>query len=115
MIWQNLREFVLRIAGIFRKKRREAELSEELEFHLALKQSRYQADGAASSDGSYQARRDFAGLERWKERCRDARGMRPLEDFERDLQLGVRVLRKAPIFTRVAIQMSSAGNSPSTM
>jgi hypothetical protein len=113
-MWQNIRELILRTAGIFKKNRREHELSEELESHLALKQARYQNEGAASSDASHQAHRDFGGLERWKERCRDAATMRPLEDLQRDLRLAFRMLRKSRIFTCVAVATLSAAISANT-
>ena len=113
-MWQTLREFVLRTAGILKKNRRERELSEELEFHLALKQARYRNQGAASREASHQAHRDFGGLERWKERCRDAATIRPLEDLQRDLRLAFRMLRKSPIFTCVAVATLAAAISANT-
>ncbi len=113
-MWQNIREFVLRTAAIFKKRRRDRELSEELEFHLALKQDRYHKNGASSSDASQQAHRDFGGLERWKERCRDAATVRPLEELARDLRLAFRMLRKSPIFACVAVATLAAAISANT-
>ena len=86
-MWQSIREFILRAAGIFRKRQREREIAEELDFHLALKEANCRQNGVAPSDAIYQARRNFGGLERWKERCRDVSTIRAVEDLQRDLWL----------------------------
>ena len=113
-MWQSMREFILRGAGIFRKRRREREIAEELEFHLALKEARCRENEVAPSDAVYQARRDFGGLERWKERCRDVSGIRFIEDLQRDLWLAFRMLRKSPIFTCIAIAILTAAIGANT-
>lgn len=79
-MWQSIREFFLRAAGIFRTRRLEHELTDELEFHLALKEAKYREKGIAPLDAFYEARRDFGGVERWKERCRDVANISILED-----------------------------------
>ena len=95
MNWQDLRESYLRIAGLFQHRRRERDLADELEFHLAMKIN------AGKSAG--EANRQFGGLEKWKEVCRDVSRWRLLDEIGRDLGLAVRMLRKSPVFTSVAI------------
>ena len=102
-MWQGIREFILRAAGLFTSRRREREIAEELEFHLALKEAGYRQNGVAPSDAVYQARRHFGGVERWKERCRDVATVGGIEDLKRDLSLASRMLRKSPVFTSIAI------------
>lgn len=113
-MWQSIREFILRAAGIFRTRRREREIAEELEFHLALKEATCRENEVDPSDAFYQARRDFGGLERWKERCRDASTIRFVEDVQRDLGLAFRMLRKSPIFTCIAIAILTAAIGANT-
>lgn len=113
-MWQGTREFILRVAGIFRASRREREIAEELEFHLALKEASCRQNGAAPSEATYQARRNFGGLERWKERCRDVSTIRAMEDLKRDLWLAFRMLRKSPIFTCIAIATLTAAIGANT-
>lgn len=113
-MWQRIREFILRAAGIFGKRRREREIAEELEFHLALKEASCHEKEVAPSDAFYQARRDFGGLERWKERCRDVSTIRFVEDLQRDLSLAFRVLRKSPIFTCIAVATLTAAIGANT-
>lgn len=113
-MWESIRELILRAAGIFRKRRREREIAEELDFHLALKEASCRQDGDAPSDAIYQARRSFGGLERWKERCRDVSTIRVVEDLQRDLWLAFRMLRKSPIFTCIAIATLTAAIGANT-
>src|SRR5579884_1303297 len=104
MNWQDLRESLLKIAGLLRRNRCDRELAEELEFHLARKQQNYiQSNGLGPQQAATQARRDLGGLERWKEVCRDVARFRALEEFGRDLVLAARLLHKAPVFTLVAV------------
>lgn len=103
-IWQDLRGQLLRLLALLRRRQTERELAEELEFHLALRQQKYaEQDGLDKAESAARARRDLGSLEKWKEFCRDARRARPLEDFARDLALAVRMLRKSPAFTAVAL------------
>jgi hypothetical protein len=43
------------------------------------------------------------GYEQKKEECSDARGVNWLENIARDVRYGVRMLRRSPVFTAVAI------------
>ncbi len=113
-MWQSIREFIFRAAGIFRTSRSEREIAEELEFHLALKEASCRENEIAPSDAVYQARRDFGGLERWKERCLDVSTIRFVEDLQRDLWLAFRMLRKSPIFTCIAIAVLTAAIGANT-
>ncbi len=113
-MWQSIREFFLRAAGIFRRRRLERELAEELDFHLALKEAEYRERGFAPGDAVYEARRDFGGFERWKEQCRDVSRISILEDVRRDLWLAFRTLRKSPTFTCIAIATLTAAIGANT-
>jgi len=97
MNWQDMRERALRLADLFRRRRIDREMDDELQFHLAMSRQKY------SNDSDARARRDLGSIEKWKDACRDVRRFRPVEDFLRDLALAVRMLRKTPGFTAVAL------------
>jgi hypothetical protein len=91
-----IRRFVLRLLSFFRHDAAEAELSREIRAHLQLLEDEHVAKGMSRDDARLAARRAFGGVEQAKERQRDARGFRWLEDSRLDLKLGVRMLVKYP-------------------
>ncbi len=91
-----IRRFVLRLLSFFRTGAAEAELSREIRSHLQLLEDEQVAKGMSRDDARLAARRAFGGVEQAKERQRDARGFRWLEDSRIDLKLGARMLVKYP-------------------
>jgi predicted permease len=91
-----IRRFVLRLLSFFRHDAVEAELSREIRSHLQLLEDEHVAKGMSRDDARLAARRAFGGVEQAKERQRDARGFRWLENSRIDLKLGVRMLVKYP-------------------
>jgi predicted permease len=104
-----LKRLKLRLLAIFRRRKMEAELDEELRFHLERVIERHVESGMDAQDARMAALRGFGGLEQKKEECRDARGVRLVEDLWQDLQYGMRMMRKAPAFTSIAVVMLALG------
>jgi predicted permease len=99
--WAILRR---RLESLFFASRREADLREELQGHIAREAERLEASGVLPDAARLQARRLFGGGEQIKEECRDARGVTLVNDAVRDVFYALRGFRRAPLvaFTIVA-------------
>jgi predicted permease len=91
-----IRRFVLRLRSFFRPGAAEAELSREIRSHLQLLEDEFVAKGMARDEARLAARRAFGGVEQAKERQRDERGFRWLDNSRMDFTLGARMLAKYP-------------------
>jgi predicted permease len=93
----------LRLKSIFRRRRAEKELDEELRFHLERKIEEGIAEGLSPEDARYRALRAMGGLEQQKEEMRDMRRIHWLTDFLDDVRYAIRSLRRTPALTAFAV------------
>ena len=93
----------LRLRSLVRRDSCEAELDAELRFHLDQLTEENQARGMSFEEAQREARRQMGSAAHFEEECRDMRGVNAIEDFLRDARHAVRVLRRSPGFTAVAV------------
>jgi len=86
----------LRLRSLFRRRRVEQELNEELQFHLEQKIEEGIAKGLSPKEARYAAMRAMDGLEQRKEEIRDMRRIHWLTDFLDDARFGIRSLSRTP-------------------
>ena len=91
------------------RDRKERELREELEFHLAEEAESRKATGLTDDDARVAAQRDFGNLTRVVEDTRAQWGWPALEEIGRDLRYALRMLRRSPGFTAIAAGSSALG------
>ena len=98
-----LTDFIFRMRALLRGGAVERELDEELRFHVAHAIEKSVASGLSRDEAVRRARLMFGGVDQIKEACRDARGVRWLDDVLQDLRYGVRTVKRSPVFAITAI------------
>jgi macrolide transport system ATP-binding/permease protein len=108
-----MREFVRtlfhRLAATFRRRRLEDDLDAELRSHLEMATEINLSKGMSPEDARHEALRSFGGVEQTKELYRDRRGLPFLETALQDLRFGLRMLRRDPGFSILAILCLTLG------
>lgn len=103
-----------RLRHLFRRRQSEAEMAEEMRFHLEQRAADYAADGLTSEEAGYAAQRKFGNIGSLQEQARDTFGLGWLERVVKDFRFGYRQLLRSPGFTLLAIVTLGLGVGANT-
>jgi predicted permease len=93
-----LTDLLLRIRALLFPARVDAELDDELEFHLAMSRQRHRSTGHTEEEAARLARLDFGRVGSVKEDCRGVRGILAFETAVHDVRYALRSFRRNPGF-----------------
>jgi predicted permease len=100
--------------ALFRRRRLDRDMEEELRFHLERRAEDLRRGGLAPAEAERQARVEFGAGQTCREQCREALGFRPFDEAMQDVRYTFRNLRGHPGFAAVAILSVALGIGANT-
>lgn len=105
----SVRRSIRRLRVLFRRANVESELSDEVRLHIDMEADYLIGQGWEPSAALREAERRLGGEERTKDAVRAARPLNWLDDAWADLRLGLRLIRRQPVFSFAVVASLAIG------
>ena len=84
-------------------------MDDEMRFHLQMEAEKLEKNGLDPETARRETLRSFGGVDKYKDECRDARGISALESVRQDARFALRGLRRNPAYTVAALATLALG------
>ncbi len=103
-----------RIRSLLFSRRADAELADEIQFHIDCEREKLQTRGLDAAEAQRRSLAAFGGVSRTAEACRDARGIGWFTYIRTDGRYGWRGLRRSPVFALTVVGSLALGIGAAT-